>query len=73
MYGKGVELRELALEQGGETYKMATVKGGEFYSYLQEGDHTKLGLRAHELINFILSSRHVSSLTTFLQNIFFFK
>ena len=45
MYGKGVELRELALEQGGETYKMATVKGGEFYSYLQEGDHTKLGLR----------------------------
>lgn len=35
VYGKGVELRELALEQGGETYKMATVKGGEFYSYLQ--------------------------------------
>jgi len=35
VYGKGCELKDLAIKQGGETYKMATVKGGEFYSYLQ--------------------------------------
>merc|ERR1712200_315878 len=35
VYGKGVEVREVALAQGSQLYQVAAVKGGELYSYLQ--------------------------------------